>query len=143
MFDFSQIFDYNYIFEYIPQWHSQYSWISWMIYLGILGIGIILVLVDKFTKQKKFFIGKLKNKILPLTNTVGIIGIILTFFRYQTIPYLSSRLLIYCLIFTAIVWILFILWYFLRKYPKERFEVEEEFRKKRYLKFKKIKKKRR
>ena len=134
MFDFTEIFSYNYIFEYIPQWDSKYSWIIWAIYGGILILGFILVIVDRLTPKNKFFISHLKNRVLPLINTIGFTGLTLTFFRYQAIPYLSTRLLIYCLVLVSLIWAVFIIIYFIRKYPQERLEAKIEYRKNRYLK---------
>jgi len=134
MFDFTEVFDYNYIFEYIPQWDPKYGWIIWMIYGGILFLGVIVVLVDKFISRNKFFVRHFKNRVLPLINTIGFTGLILTFFRYQAIPYLSARLLVYCLVLVGLMWAVFVLIYFIRKYPQERLEAKIEYRKNRYLK---------
>ncbi|MFC1656827.1 hypothetical protein ACFL14_02620 [Patescibacteria group bacterium] len=137
MFDFTEVFSYNYIFEYIPQWNPKYSWIIWAIYGGVLILGFVLILFDRITPKNKFFIRHLKNRLLPLTNTVGFTGLILTFFRYQAIPYLSTRFLVYCLIIISLIWAVFIIIFFIRKYPQDKLEAKIEYRKNRYLKKKK------
>ncbi len=134
MFDFLEVFNYNYIFEYIPQWDPRYSWVLWVIYGSILILGFILVTVDRLVPKNKFLIRHLNIRILPLINTIGFTGLILTFFRYQAIPYLSARFLVYCLVLISLVWTVFIVIYFIRKYPQDKLEAKIEYRKNRYLK---------
>ncbi|MFH1749792.1 MAG: hypothetical protein ABH837_02800 [bacterium] len=141
MFDFTEVFNYNYVFEYIPQWNPKYGWVIWAIFTGILILGFLFVKVDRFTPKNKLFIHHLKNRVLPLTNTVGFTGLILTFFRYQAIPYLSARFLIYCLVLVGLIWTVFILIYFIRKYPQVKLEAKIEYRKNRYLKKNKARRK--
>lgn len=139
LFDFSRIFKYDYIFEYVPSWNSKISIYNFYIFGGIIILGIIFYILRKTLFRKRYFWQKLALKLIPLCYTIGITGVVLVFFRFQAIPFLSSRFLIYVLVFATIIWLVVITWYFIRKYSKESKNFNIEKRIKRYLPTKKKK----
>lgn len=133
LFDFSKVFKYDYIFEYIPSWNPRISVINFYIFGGIIFLGIIFVILERTLFKKRYFWQKLSLKLTPLCYTIGTIGVILIFFRYQAIPFLSSRFLVYILILVTIIWIALITKYFIRNYPSEIKDYNIKNRIKRYL----------
>jgi hypothetical protein len=140
MFDLKQIFNYNYVFEYLPAWNKDVSWYNWLVFGAILALGLVLWLVTKLWKKNRYFLVRLNDRVLPLTNFLGLTGLVLVFFRYQLIPFLSSRILIYLLVIISLIWFGNILRYFIKIYPIERQTAVELYRKKKYIKTRRKKK---
>ncbi len=105
--------------------------------LIIFGIMIVLaiavfIFVTKFKKNNPIQI-KLGRKIYYCFLVCGSIGYILLFFRYQNVRFLSSRFLLLILFSIFIIWLGLILFYFLRRYPKELVEFQDFVRKVKYM----------
>lgn len=65
--------------------------------------------------------------------TTGFVGLILVFFRWQSIPYFGTRIWLVLWLIAAAVWFLFVMNYLLKKFPKERKIDEERKTRERYL----------
>ena len=114
-FDLKKLFDTGYIFESAPSAEGLYK------YLAILfGLFIIFAfaLIIKSKKQNEV-LKKLYSKAINLLLLGGFFGLILVFFRWQGIPYLSSRLLLLVLFLIFLLWLLRIMWYKFKILPKE------------------------
>jgi small-conductance mechanosensitive channel len=110
------------------------------IVIGLLIISIILILkgiiiwlLMKKISQKIPPYNELRNKLTSLLVTVGIIGLFLTLFAWQLIPYFSMRFLILLLVFVLIIWIISILIYIKREFSRELDKFKRTERYKKYL----------
>jgi len=110
------------------------------IVIGLLIISIILILkgiiiwlLMKKISQKIPPYNELRNKLTSLLATVGIIGLFLTLFAWQLIPYFSMRFLILLLVFVLIIWIISILIYIKREFSRELDKFKRTERYKKYL----------
>jgi small-conductance mechanosensitive channel len=110
------------------------------IVIGLLIISIILILkgiiiwlLMKKISQKIPPYNELRNKLTSLLVTVGIIGLFLTLFAWQSIPYFSMRFLILLLVFILIIWIISILIYIKREFSRELDKFKRTERYKKYL----------
>lgn len=75
----------------------------------------------------------LQNKLTSLFATCGGIGLILVFLEWQTIPYLSTRILLLILFISFLIWFLIILLYIQRNFFVELDNFERQERYKKYL----------
>jgi len=76
---------------------------------------------------------ELRNKMTSLFVSVGIIGLMLSFFGWQSIPFLSSRLLVIILAIIFIIWLISILIYISRNFSQELKKFKQDERYKKYL----------
>jgi len=104
--------------------------------IGIIAIISLLViaLIATFLRRK---IGKpysiLIAKVTTFIYTVSTVGLFLMFFRWQAIPILSMRLFVLLLSIVSIIWIVNIIYYFLRKFPFVKQQHKQEQIKQKYL----------
>ena len=76
-------------------------------------------LVGALTFLNKFIYPKARNKIAYFFVTIGPIGLLLTALRYESIYVLSSRILFLALFVVWAVWLVLVLIYFIKDYPRE------------------------
>lgn len=130
----SKFFDKQYIFQdgQNPEGLYRYSTI-------LFGLMIILALIIKlFIKSKNEVYQKFKNKLLYLFFTVGLVGLLWVFCRYEGIGFLGSRIIILLLAICLILWSLYIVWFWKIILPKETKKMIEQERFQKYLPKKKI-----
>lgn len=104
-------FSSSYLFDKVPTGEEN-------LFIGLLVFFIILIIVSIISyivlsrKSRKTPPYKaIKNHIYNCGLTIGTIGLILLFFRWQSIPYLSSRILILILLLAFLVWLVYIIIY--------------------------------
>jgi len=118
MFDFTKFLDWNYLADPYPSAPSTQT-----LYL-LLGIFVFFII---FGVGEWFWLGRLSQKYPPYLETrgkllnffltFGIVGLVLLFFRFETLPYLASRLLLVLLAAGFIIWGGYLLYYLLRVLP--------------------------
>jgi len=132
-FNIKSFFKPAYLFNPYPGTNFGYYLASVVVFGLLLVCGITLLVIalriDKKNPKRKLF-----KKFSDLGFTIGIIGFILLFFRYENVAYLSSRFLLLLLLIIVLVWLSFIIFYILRRYPKERVKYQEYLRISKYLK---------
>jgi len=133
---FSRIFDLKFIFN--PGLGSMTGIFSWLLYV-ICGIFLLAALVSwliykKETRQPNNLPKvKLWWKLVEYFFYVGLIGLILVFFRQQKVYFLSMPFFFYLWVLTLLVWGDFILrWVKLRMRRLEQ-EIREKKEKEKYL----------
>ena len=127
--EIKKLFDFPRIFESTPNPQGLYQYLS--ILFGLLLIVALIIFLT--TKKQKSIIKNYFNRIINLLLFTGIAGLILIFCRWQGIPYLGSRLMLYILLLTFIIWGGFIIWFRLVILPKEIAELKAKERFKKYL----------
>jgi len=128
--DLSKIFDPNLIFEASPDPQGFYLYIA-IIYGLILVLAIILGVISRRNPQSVY--KKLRSKTIYLMLFVGLVGLMLTFFRWQAIPYIGSRLMVLALWIVAIAWLVEIIWYWLFILPQQKKLQQEKENFEKYL----------
>ncbi|PIP50936.1 hypothetical protein COX11_01390 [Candidatus Berkelbacteria bacterium CG23_combo_of_CG06-09_8_20_14_all_41_73] len=61
----------------------------------------------------------LKSRLFNFFLTIGILGVLFSFFRYESIPYIGVRFVMLLLLTFTIIWYLAITLYSITKMPKE------------------------
>jgi len=77
---------------------------------------IILAVVLSFNKG---LLRQFRTRLYNFFLTIGIVGVFISFFRYEKINYIGSRLAMLLLIICAAIWYLSITFYSVVKMPKE------------------------
>jgi len=121
-----------------PDYNSNLTLILSLVSVLMIITGIIVWFGLKNKSEKIPPYGELRNKIMSLLATTGIIGLLLGLFSWQEIPYLSSRLLVLILAFIFVIWFIFILIYIKRDLSRELKEFQQVQRFKKYLPRKKV-----
>ena len=123
---------------YSSYWFSQpviatrNVYLFWLISLIVLtGAGLGCLIAEKFTEKgvnKKIF-----NKFGDLFSSLGIAGLILFFFRQQSVPLLGNRIwfLVWGIVF--LVWLGVVLKYIFLRVPQVRIEQEKKAKLEKYL----------
>ena len=102
-----KLLDTKYLFETFPDETGLYQYLYIVFGLMIAGAVVFYFLKrksnNKLTKH-------LYSQIFTWLMTVGLIGPLLLFFRYQQIAYLGSRIMLLALALTFVVWGIYILY---------------------------------
>lgn len=124
-FNFNNFFNWSRLLDPAPVGDWKFIW--WTV--GVCGAAIILAIVRAFWPGDLV----LKHRTEAWLWTLGILGLILTFFRWQQIPYFSSRILWSALLIWLLIWGTLIIIYRQVKLPKKILAKKIEERKKKYL----------
>lgn len=113
----------TYWFALYPSAWDQSGNIFIGVALGLLLVGFLLRIYLTFKNNKGVFkktLGKLSNFLL----TLSLLAIVYWFMRQQLVPFFSSRFWLLIIFLTAIIWLAFIVWYFIRKRREEKINLE-------------------
>lgn len=101
--NFIKFFTPSYLFDLRPTIDRETA-IFLLVFFGILIIGGIIARIMQGTKKHDQYIAKLFSKYVSLLVTMGLIGVVLVWFRYETAAIFSAR-------FWLVLWvILFAIW---------------------------------
>jgi len=89
------------------------------LFLALLAAFAVMIIISLLLSYNKKIHPPLRAKLFNFFLTLGILGILISFFRYESIPYVGIRLMMFLLIITAFIWYLIITIYGLTKMPKE------------------------
>lgn len=124
----TKLFRADYIFEVSPAVIGLYLYFS-----IIFGILIVLAVIFFFLLRRKNRIyHKLQKRVFIFFVTIGIIGLLLIFFRFEKITYLGSRLMFLVLMTTFVLWGGWIAFYIIFDLPKEK---QKLFKKQKFIKY--------
>lgn len=85
----------------------------------LLGAFVVFIVLAYLTSISKKMHKQLKAWVFNYFLTLGVAGVIVSFFRSQSIPYVGSRLAMLIIILIAIIWYFAIVFYTLFKMPSE------------------------
>lgn len=124
-FDFNKFFDWTRLLEPTPSSEWKFIWWAFGLSAGLLFLALV----------RAFWPGDLdlKHKTENLLVTLGILGLLLTFFRWQQIPYFSARIVWLALAIGGLIWLLLIIYYRQVRLPKKILQLKVAERKKKYL----------
>lgn len=117
-----KFFQPGYIFEITPPADGLYLYLGIMFVLA-LAWGMIIAVRAK--KKEKIF-RKLQFKVANLLIFFGVFGLLLTFFRFEGIAYLGSRLAMLFMLVISLGWGFGIGWYKFFSLPREREKYEKQ-----------------
>jgi hypothetical protein len=122
--DLTKIFNPEFLFQASPDPGGLF--LLTLVVYGLMIIGAIaLGVVSRRNRGSKY--RKLWRQFIYFMLTIGLIGPVLVFFRWQSIPYLGSRLVALALWIVALAWLLQIIFYWLFVLPQEvKAKIEKE-----------------
>jgi len=122
-----------YLYSAVPPYNQKFLMIMLIIFV-IMGLGgwAVWSLMKKRVNKKPLY-GEIRSRLASLLFTIGGIGLVLVFFEWQAIPYLSSRLLLAILLIIFLFWISSILRYIQRDFSWKLKDFEQHERYKKYL----------
>ena len=88
-------------------------------FLVILGAFVLMIIVATVLAYSKKIHPPLRSRFFNFLLTIGIIGLVFSFFRWESIAFVGTRFAMAFLIASAIVWYLTIAYYTIFKMPKE------------------------
>ena len=118
----AKLFQADYIFELSPAATGLYLYL--LIIFGIL-IGLAVIFFFILRRKNKIY-NKLQKRAFIFFTVIGIIGLLLTFFRFEQIPYLGGRLMFLCLTITFLLWGAWIGFYIIFTLPKEKKDLSKK-----------------
>lgn len=123
----------DYFFWFAQPSSSLNVWDRIFVYLFGLSLvaGLIVWVVNKFSSNK--IVKKLFRRIVYLTISLGIAGVIWFGFRYENTPIFAKRFWVLVIIVLFAVWKLWILRYLIFDFSKEKHEFDQEQIKNKYL----------
>lgn len=102
---------------------------QWILIFFIVMLAIFYIISYIYSKKKGLYF-KIANRIKSFTITNGTIGLVLLFFTYEAIPFLSMRFWFMVWFISMIIWLVFIIRNLLQiPKLKEALEKEREFKK--------------
>lgn len=125
----SKLFQRDYVFQVTPQTSGLYLYL--LIIFGILILAAVALIFIKKRLDRVYW--RLQNRVFDLFLTIGIIGWFFILFRYEQIPYLASRLMIWLILITFIIWGGWIAYYWIFDLPKEKMDAKIKYNYKKYL----------
>ena len=105
--NFHKLLDTKYLSETFPKQTGLYQYLY--IVFGLMIAGAVVFYFLKRKSNNKLT-KNLYSQIFTWLLTIGLIGPLLLFFRYQQIAYLGSRIMLILLILVFVVWGIFILY---------------------------------
>lgn len=130
MFDPIKFFQPAYLFELRP-FTSPSTIKMMMIFFALLVIIGIGVKIYQSTRQLEKFQTKLLEKLISFFIVLGVLGILLTWLRYERVQILSARFWLIAWLITLAIWLYPIIKYWTKVVPeaKKRHEEKKMFQK--------------
>lgn len=101
--------------------------------LSVLLLVLAVIMTVVFRGKKNSLKKNLQKRWRALFATIGVLGLIWSFLRYEYIVGMSSHVVVIVIYFLALIWALAILKYYMGKYKKQLAEYEKEQQLKKYL----------
>lgn len=127
------LFSISYIFNPLPGSFIG-NWGKYlMIFFAVLVVAGAVAYVVSTRRQNSPLVRKVFSKISNLLLVMGIIGVLLVFFREQRVYGLSMPIFFFLWIVGAVVWLVFLLRFLFKKLPQKRNEIKRRKAKEKYL----------
>jgi len=112
------------LLEAVPALPDQRVYISLMAVFGVLIVGSILL----FFFSKPAIMVLQKGKVYSLS--IGILGLIHVFARYEFLPWLSARWFLLVVLLALTIWLVYSLTMIVLEWPKQKkvINIEEKYR---------------
>ncbi len=125
MFDLIKFLQPAYLFELRPftTWNTIESI---MVFFGLIVLAGIIIKIYKEIKKGEKFQAKLLEKIISLCIVMGVLGILLTWLRYERVQILSARFWLIVWLIVTLIWLYPIVKYYLKVVPEAKKRSEEK-----------------
>ena len=132
-FDLTKLANLSYLIDQRPAPDSTLVLVLAILFaLAIIGSGLLWF--SLFRRERQYpILARVRERTVRFLFASGFVGLILVFFRWQGIPYFASRIWLLLWIVVTIVWLVRLLMYLLKKFPKERKIENNRMLKERYL----------
>lgn len=133
MIDIKKLFSLEYLLQPQPVADSVLVFALAIFFcLVIIASGIIWIWFWKRERHEPIY-QFVRSRWVNYLFTLGFVGLILIFFRWQGIAYLSSRTWLVLWLLIGLIWLVRIWRYLLKKFPEERRLYHERITRERYL----------
>ncbi|MBI4175402.1 hypothetical protein HY523_02165 [Candidatus Berkelbacteria bacterium] len=131
--DLTKLLNSRYLFARRPEPNSELLF-TFAILFGLILISSGLLWLY-FSRRERYepFLMRLRIRLVRWSFTTGFVGLLLIFFRWQGIPYLSSRFFLLLWLVISTVWFLTLITYLLKKFPRERTITQSHQLREKYL----------
>ena len=100
------------------------------IFAGLIILGIVSIVIFKNLDSAS---AKIKKGINSWMISLGILGFIIVFFRWQQSSFLSKNFALELIGFIWFIWLIVIMVYMFFKYPNEKYSIQEKKRIEKYI----------
>jgi uncharacterized membrane protein YedE/YeeE len=121
MFDLAKFFTLSYLFELRPDIAPQTLKYLAAFFIILIIAGLIIKII--MAKKERFLV-KLGNKYFLLLLTMGTLGLVLTWLRYEQAQILSARFWLLAWLIAFFYWLAMVIKYQLKVAPKSRQQAE-------------------
>lgn len=132
MYSIKNIFTLHYWFSEPPYQSPLAMKVAVIFFVIMLAAAVVLAILSQKEKFEQY-VRQLFGKIALLLGWLGVLALLLSFFRYEATPFLARRFWFGLWGVGVIVWAIFILRYWLREVPRKRRERAEKERLRKYL----------
>lgn len=132
MFDIVKFLKPAYLFEYRPFTTNSTIKIMAIFFAVFLAMAIILKIIQWVKKLEKYQ-DKMLEKLISFFTGLGIIGLIITWTRYERVLVFSSRYWLLVWLAVAIIWLYPIMKYWIKIMPEAKKHSEEKKAFQKYL----------
>ena len=115
----------SYLFEMQPSINISTVYFLLVIFGALVLIGILIKIVH-LAKKRENFASRLLNMYFALFLTMGLVGGILVWFRYERAYFLAGRFMLLVWLICFLGWLVFILRYQYKVVPKAKKQMEEK-----------------
>jgi len=122
----------SYLFNPYPGYNMKFLPFFLIFFLILIILSFVSFVI--FKKNKKLPIAIVWSHIYNWFLWIGVVGLLLLFFRYEGITYLSMRFILFLWLIIFVLWGGYIGWFVRRQYKKLLKEYKEKKRKERYFK---------
>ena len=110
------------------------SGLAWLFLAGaVLVMALAWLIRYQLAKNRDIFAKKAAKRFFNLAWVMGWISVVLWTFREINVTYLSAPILLLAAGLIALIWLVFVLYYWLKVGPRRRAQLSQEKNRRRYL----------
>ncbi len=94
---------------------------------------MIITIVVRKKKKEDPWVARGFQKISSWCLSMGIAGLVIFFFAFERLPFLSMRIWFVAWLIGAIVWVVFIVKYFIKTVPQEKRKIKDKENLQKYI----------
>jgi len=133
MFDLTKLWDSVYLFGTVPvdltRSDTLFFWKGVILVIAAAAVKVFTMMRDESRSPRRYLL----NRFFHLFLTTGLLVLLWAGFRFESIPLLSTRIVVLGLFLIALVWFGFIAWFYFREYRIRQKLWEDEAVKRKYL----------
>jgi len=132
--DFQPLLKLNYWFDQRPPALEQSFQTFFFYFFAVLVVlALIITIVVRKKKKEDPWVARGFQKISSWCLSMGIAGLVIFFFSFERLPFLSMRIWFVAWLIGAIVWAVFIVKYFIKTVPQEKRKIKDKENLQKYI----------